>query len=273
MVSDPVRPKHREVSPFLIRSLRLGELVATLALAQDNAFGQPLESQLRSCLLATWMCEQAGLRRRRARHRLLGGAAALPRLHRTRPRGGHRVRRRDRHPRPDAGARRRQSGRGDARRDGLRNGGSHPGRTRPDRQDDPGDRPRVGGLQLLLGLRGGRHAGAAARLRPGRARVAAIHVRALERQRLPQPRQGRGDSAADADRAPEPRHGGDRPPVLARPTRSRPPATAATAPTTRRWPTCSSRTGAAGSTGWARPSHGTPCSRSNPQPHRVLAGR
>jgi len=37
--------------------LRLGEFVATLALAQDNAFGQPLESQLRSCLLATWMCE------------------------------------------------------------------------------------------------------------------------------------------------------------------------------------------------------------------------
>jgi HD-GYP domain-containing protein (c-di-GMP phosphodiesterase class II) len=34
--------------------------VATLALAQDNAFGQPLESQLRSCLLATWMCETAG---------------------------------------------------------------------------------------------------------------------------------------------------------------------------------------------------------------------
>src|SRR5215471_16487452 len=41
--------------------LRLGELVATLALAQDNAFGQPLESQLRSCLLATWMCEAAAL--------------------------------------------------------------------------------------------------------------------------------------------------------------------------------------------------------------------
>ena len=41
-------------------SLRLGELVATLALAQDNAFGQPLESQLRSCLLATWICEAAG---------------------------------------------------------------------------------------------------------------------------------------------------------------------------------------------------------------------
>ena len=40
--------------------LRLSEFVATLALAQDNAFGQPLESQLRSCLLATWMCESAG---------------------------------------------------------------------------------------------------------------------------------------------------------------------------------------------------------------------
>src|SRR4030095_12546817 len=37
--------------------LRFGEFVATLALAQDNAFGQPLESQLRSCLLASWMCE------------------------------------------------------------------------------------------------------------------------------------------------------------------------------------------------------------------------
>jgi len=44
----------------LATPLRLGEFVATLALAQDNAFGQPLESQLRSCLLATWICEAAG---------------------------------------------------------------------------------------------------------------------------------------------------------------------------------------------------------------------
>lgn len=48
-----------------MQPLRLGEFVATLALAQDNAFGQPLESQLRSCLLATWMCE-AGERERAA---------------------------------------------------------------------------------------------------------------------------------------------------------------------------------------------------------------
>src|SRR5579871_1648619 len=47
--------------PILGPPLRLGELVATLSLAQDNAFGQPLESQLRSCLLATWICEAAGL--------------------------------------------------------------------------------------------------------------------------------------------------------------------------------------------------------------------
>lgn len=41
-------------------AVRLGELIATFALAQDNAFGQPLESQLRSCLLAAWLGEQAG---------------------------------------------------------------------------------------------------------------------------------------------------------------------------------------------------------------------
>ena len=37
--------------------------MGTLALAQDNAFGQPLESQLRSCVLASWMCETAGFPR------------------------------------------------------------------------------------------------------------------------------------------------------------------------------------------------------------------
>jgi hypothetical protein len=38
----------------------MGEFVATLALAQDNAFGQPLESQLRSCLLAVGLSDEAG---------------------------------------------------------------------------------------------------------------------------------------------------------------------------------------------------------------------
>jgi HD-GYP domain-containing protein (c-di-GMP phosphodiesterase class II) len=35
--------------------------VATFALGQDNAFGQPLESQLRSCLLGVALCDEAGL--------------------------------------------------------------------------------------------------------------------------------------------------------------------------------------------------------------------
>ena len=88
--------------------LRLGEFVATLALAQDNAFGQPLESQLRSCLLATWMCEAAGFEKEVRDDRLLGRAAPVCRLHGPRPRGGDRLRRRDRDPRPDAGPRRRR---------------------------------------------------------------------------------------------------------------------------------------------------------------------
>ena len=57
-----VAPRESETSgglPILDTPLRLAEFVATLALAQDNAFGQPLESQLRSCLLASWMCEAA----------------------------------------------------------------------------------------------------------------------------------------------------------------------------------------------------------------------
>src|SRR4029078_4445378 len=41
-------------------SLGLGELVMTFALGKDNAFGQPLESQLRSCLLADAMCRELG---------------------------------------------------------------------------------------------------------------------------------------------------------------------------------------------------------------------
>jgi len=49
--------------PIFAPPLRLGEFVATLALAQDNAFGQPLESQLRSCLLAMWLSEEAGFER------------------------------------------------------------------------------------------------------------------------------------------------------------------------------------------------------------------
>ena len=42
-------------------ALTMGELVAVLALGQDNSFGQPLETQMRSALLAIWLAEAAGL--------------------------------------------------------------------------------------------------------------------------------------------------------------------------------------------------------------------
>src|SRR5881409_717723 len=58
--SSTVRSDTSGETPISDPPLRLGELVATLALAQDNAFGQPLDSQLRSCLLATALCREAG---------------------------------------------------------------------------------------------------------------------------------------------------------------------------------------------------------------------
>src|ERR1022692_469587 len=41
--------------------LSLGELVAILTLGQDSSFGQPLESQMRSTLLAIWLAGSAGV--------------------------------------------------------------------------------------------------------------------------------------------------------------------------------------------------------------------
>ena len=228
--------------------LRLAEFVATLALAQDNAFGQPLESQLRSCLLASWICEAAGFERAGLRGRLLGRAAALRRVHRPRPRGRDRVRRRDRDPRPDARPRRRQPDRGHGRRRGLRDGRALRRGARRDHPHAAGDGPRVGGAQLHLGMRGGRHARGAPRLRPGGPGGAGVHVRALERQRLPRPRGGRGDPArrcASCTSATTWRPSAGSSPSTAP---SRPLRIAATGRTTRRSRTCSSRTDARGST-------------------------
>jgi hypothetical protein len=39
--------------------LSLGELVTVLTLGQDSSFGQPLESQMRSTLLAIWLAASA----------------------------------------------------------------------------------------------------------------------------------------------------------------------------------------------------------------------
>ena len=201
--------------PIFDTPLRLSEFVATLALAQDNAFGQPLESQLRSCLLATSICEAAGLdddvRETAYWVALLRYVGCTGHAHEVATIFGDEIAIRAQTLVHDAA----NPSRGDAGRHGLRDGRTQPGGPGGDRQADPGDGARVGGLQLHVRVRGGRHAAAAARLRPRRARGDPLHVRALERQRLSRPRAGRGDPAADARGAPEPRHGGDRPALLA----------------------------------------------------------
>ena len=110
--------------------VRLGEFVATLALAQDNAFGQPLESQLRSCLLAT-----LDLRGRRVRRELRDTAywVALLRYvgctghaHEVATVFGDEIAIRGQTLVHDAA----NPDRGDARRDGLRHGRPHARRSR-----------------------------------------------------------------------------------------------------------------------------------------------
>ena len=201
--------------PIFDTPLRLGEFVATLALAQDNAFGQPLESQLRSCLLATWICEAAGfddeVRETAYWVALLRYVGCTGHAHEVATVFGDEIAIRAQTLVHDA------ANPAEVMRDvmAFATAGRSPEERDEIVQHDPGDGPRVGGLQLLVRVRGGRHARAAARLRPRRPRGAALHVRALERKRLSRPRAGGGDPARDARRAPQPRHGGDRPPLLA----------------------------------------------------------
>ena len=99
---------------------------------------------------------------------------------------------------------------------------------------------------------------------PERPRGAALHVRAVERQRLPRARRRRGDSAADADRARQPRHGGHRPAVLAgEGARGRARAPRPHLRPGARRPVRRARR-ATGSSGSASAIPGTRCSRSSP---------
>ena len=134
----------------------------------------------------------------------------------------------------------------------------------------------MGGVQLHVRLRGRGHAGAAAGLRTRCSRRAALHVRALERQRLSQPRRRRGDPAADASGAPEPRHGGDRSVVLTRPCARarRRPARPHLRPGTRRsvrraWPRLVRPPGRNGAVG----RRAGPRTRASPAAVRRAAGR
>ena len=167
---------------------RLAEFVATLALAQDNAFGQPLESQLRSCLLASWTCEAAGFEQEVRDDRLLGRPAALRRLHRPRPRGRHRVRRRDRDPRADARPRRRQPGGGHRRR---RSSSRPPGARTQSATRSSGRcrRPRTSGRSTTSprGARWPTCSSGRLEFGPGGAERAGPALRALERHGLSRP--------------------------------------------------------------------------------------
>ena len=73
--------------------LTRGELVAVLALGQDNAFGQSLESQMRSTLLALWLAEAAGLPTQVRDTAYWTAQLRYLAVHRARARGGGPVRR------------------------------------------------------------------------------------------------------------------------------------------------------------------------------------
>ena len=155
----PARPIHREDSPSWTRR---SASASSSPRWRSRRTTRSASRSSRSCARA---CSRRGSARRPGStddvrdDRLLGGAAALRRLHRPRPRGRDPVRRRDRDPRPDARPRRRATPpRSCATSWRSRRPAAARGGARRDRPDDPGDGPRVGGAQLHLRVRGGRHA-------------------------------------------------------------------------------------------------------------------
>ena len=265
-------PHTSGVLPILDPPLRLAEFVATLALAQDNAFGQPLESQLRSCLLASWMCEAAGFDREVRDDAywvaLLRYVGCTGHAHEVATVFGDEIAIRAQTLVHDAANPTEvmgdvvafaTAGRSEEERDEII-------RMLQETAHEWAVHNFTSGCEVADMLVQRLDFG------PGGARGAGVHVRALERQGLPGPRGGRGDPAADARRAPQPRHGGDRPALLAGPRargRSRAPR-----PHVRpgaRGPVRRART-RAGSTGSARSSRGTPSSPSSPSPAGCSTG-
>ena len=258
--------------PHFGTPLRLSEFVATLALAQDNAFGQPLESQLRSCLLATWICEAAGfdeeVRETAYWVALLRYVGCTGHAHEVATVFGDEIAIRAQTLVHDA------ANPAEVMRDVL--AFATAGRAQEERDE------------IVQMIQETAHEWAVHNFSSG-CEVADMLVQRLDfgpgvREALrftferwngngyPEPRERRGDPARDARRAPQPRHGGDRPHLLAGPARSRPPAIAATARTTRRSPTCSSSTDAAGSSGSRKIEPWDAVLALEPEPHRMLDG-
>ena len=133
----------------------MGELVATFALAQDNAFGQPLESQLRSCLLAMWMCDEARFERELRDTvywvALLRYIGCTGHAHEVATLFGDEIAIRAQTLVHDA------ANPAEVMRDvvAFATAGRAPDERRPDRAVDSRRRPRMGGAQLRVGLRSG----------------------------------------------------------------------------------------------------------------------
>ena len=202
--------------PILTSALRLGEFVATLALAQDNAFGQPLESQLRSCLLATWIVRGGGIRQGRCATPSTGsrccGTSAAPATRTKWP--------------PSSATRSRS-----APRRWCTTRRTPPRSCATSSRSRPPVAPQEEREQIVQMIQQTAHEWAVHNFASG-CEVADMLVQRLDfgpgvREALrftferwngngyPAHAARRGDPAGDARRAPEPRHGGDRPPLLA----------------------------------------------------------
>ena len=244
----------------------MGELVATLALAQDNAFGQPLESQLRSCLLGVWMGDEAGFDRETRDTvywvALLRYIGCTGHAHEVATLFGDEIAIRAQTLVHDA------ANPAEVIRDviAFATAGRAPEEREQIIQMIHGGRPGLGGAQLHLGLRGGRHAGRAASAStppcgtPWASPSSAGTAPATPTTRAARRSRWRCASCTSATTW-RPTAGSSHPM-----RRSRPSATAAGAPTTPSWRTSSRPTGRPGSTGSPSSSPGTRCSRSSPSP-------
>jgi len=188
--------------------VRLAEIVGTLALAQDGAFGQPADALLRAAMIATVLAERVGLDsvqreavRWAAPLRYLG---CISHAHDVAVMFGDEIEFRAHSSLADP------SNPIEVLRDIVTRGGG--GRS-------PVDRVRTvlamlaGGArtrraELRHGMRGRRQARCQAGNSGRRSGSGAVRFRALERARVPGRRQGRGDPVADARRPCRLRRGG-----------------------------------------------------------------
>ena len=166
-------PIHREVSPFLARlSASANSSRRSPSPRTTRSASRSSRSCARACWRA-WMCEEAGFDAGRARDTvywvaLLRYVGCTGHAHEVATVFGDEIAIRAQTLVHDA------ANPAEVMRDvvAFATAGHPPGGARAGRAGDPGGRPRVGGPQLRVGLRSGRHAGRTARLRSRRSRRA-----------------------------------------------------------------------------------------------------